>query len=70
MKKETPLHYFKEIKKVSLKNLVEVPKLSTTSMYDRPNYRTGDGDFVSPIRPGADDHKQWKSKGLLSSNLG
>jgi len=26
-------------------------------------YRTGDGEIPSALRPGADDHKQWKSLG-------
>ena len=69
MTERTPLQYFKEIGEVT-KSSFMFASVPSNSMYDRPNYKTGDGDFVSPIRPGANDHKQWKSKGLLSSNLG
>ena len=69
MTERTPLQYFKEIGEIT-KSSFMFAQAPSNSMYERGTYKTGDGDFVSPIRPGADDHKQWKSKGLLSSNLG
>jgi hypothetical protein len=69
MTERTPLYYFKEIKEVS-KEALMFAAAPSNNMFERGNYRTGDGDYVQPLRPGSEDHKQWKSRGLLSSNLG
>jgi hypothetical protein len=69
MTERTPLQYFKEIKEVS-KEALMFASAPSNNMFERGNYRTGDGDYVQPLRPGSEDHKQWKSRGLLSSNLG
>lgn len=44
-----------------------VPALAAalgSDLFARGNYRTGDGDVVRALRPGANDHLQFKSKGL------
>lgn len=33
-------------------------------LWDRPVYRTGDGDTPLVIRPGGLDYKKWPSKGI------
>lgn len=44
-----------------------VPALAaspTNDLFARGAYRTGDGDVVRALRPGANDHLQFKSKGI------
>lgn len=60
------LKYLKEIQDVSREQF-EIPLPPKNSMYERDTYRTGDGDYVQPVRPGSQDHKLCKSRGLLAS---
>jgi hypothetical protein len=68
MKKDkATLEYFKEIKEKT-KVSFEVGSVPNDNMFLRGVYRTGDGDYIQPLRPGSQDHKKWKSKGLLASS--
>jgi len=63
---KSPLEYFKEIEPVSKKSLeLALPKHVSDVTYS--TYRTGDGDYIQPLRPGSQDHKLCKSRGLLAS---
>ena len=66
MSSKTSLQYFKEIADVSRKQFA-LPIPPNNSIHDRETYRTGDGDYVQPLRPGSQDHKLCKSRGLLAS---
>ena len=63
---KTPLQYFKEISDVSREQFA-TPVPPQNSIHERGIYCTGDGDYVQPLRPGSQDHKRWKSRGLLAS---
>jgi hypothetical protein len=63
---KTPLHYFKEIEAVS-KVSFELAVSSEDNAITRSTYKTGDGDYIQPPRPGSLDYKKCKSRGLLSS---
>ena len=44
-----------------------VPALASapgSDLFARGTYRTGDGDVIRALRPGADDHLKFSSKGL------
>jgi hypothetical protein len=66
MTTKTTLHYFEEIKEVTKKSF-ELAIPPANSVHDRPVYRTGDGDYIQPLRPGSQDHKLCQSRGLLAS---
>ena len=66
MSSKTPLQYFKEIADVSREQF-EIPVHPTNSIHERNTYRTGDGDYVQPLRPGSQDYKLCRSRGLLAS---
>jgi hypothetical protein len=66
MSSKTPLQYFKEISDVSRKQF-ELPVHPQNSIHERGTYRTGDGDYTQPLRPGSQDFKSCKSRGLLAS---
>ena len=66
MSSKTPLQYFKEIADVSRKQF-EIAVPPQNSVHKRNTYRTGDGDYVQPLRPGSQDHKLCRSRGLLAS---
>lgn len=36
----------------------------SSDLFARGTYRTGDGDVIRALRPGADDHLKFRSKGL------
>jgi hypothetical protein len=63
---KTTLEYFKEIQDVSRAQFAK-PVPPANSIHDRPIYKTGDGDYVQPPRPGSLDYKKCKSRGLLAS---
>jgi hypothetical protein len=67
MSSKTPLQYFKEIQDVSRAQFA-MPVPPQNSIHERDTYRTGDGDYVQPLRPGSQDFLKCKSRGLLSSN--
>lgn len=48
---KTTLEYFKEIEDVSRAQFAK-PVPPANSIHDRPIYKTGDGDYVQPPRPG------------------
>jgi len=66
MSSKTPLQYFKEIADVSRAQFA-MPVPAKDSIHERSIYRTGDGDYVQPLRPGSQDHKLCPSRGLLAS---
>lgn len=66
MSSKTPLQYFKEIQDVS-RSQFAMPVPPQNSIHERDTYRTGDGDYVQPLRPGSQDHKLCRSRGLLAS---
>jgi len=66
MSSKTPLQYFKEIADVSREQF-KVPVFPSNSIHERDTYRTGDGDYIQPPRPGSLDYKKCKSRGLLAS---
>jgi hypothetical protein len=63
---KTPLQYFKEIEDVSRAQFA-MPVPPQNSIHERDTYRTGDGDYVQPLRPGSQDYKLCRSRGLLAS---
>lgn len=63
---KTTLQYLKEIGSTT-KTSFAMPLPPKDSIHERGTYRTGDGDYVQPVRPGSLDHKKWKSRGLLAS---
>jgi hypothetical protein len=63
---KTPLEYFKEIGETT-KASFAMPLPPKDNVHERSTYRTGDGDYIQPLRPGSQDHKKWKSRGLLAS---
>jgi hypothetical protein len=63
MNKKSPLEYLEEIKQTT-KVSFEIGAFPSESAFDRETYKPGDGDFVQGTRPGAMDHKKYKSKGL------
>jgi len=67
MSSKTPLQYFKEIADVSRSQFAMPVLPPQNSIHERGTYRTGDGDYVQPLRPGSQDHKLCRSRGLLAS---
>jgi len=63
---KTTLQYLKEVGDTT-KTSFAMPVPPQNSIHDRGVYRTGDGDYTQPLRPGSQDHKKWKSRGLLAS---
>ena len=61
MNKKSPLEYLEEIKQTT-KVSFEIGAFPSESAFDREVYKPGDGDFVQATRPGAMDHKKYKSK--------
>ena len=60
---KTTLEYFKQIEDVPREQFV-VPVYNTTNKMTSNVYRTGDGDTIQTLRPGALDFLQYKSKGI------
>jgi len=61
MNLKSPLEYLEEIKATTEASF-EIGTFPSNSAFDRKTYKTGDGDLVQPTRPGAMDHKKYKSK--------
>ena len=61
MNLKSPLEYLEEIKQTT-KVSFEIGAFPSESAFDREVYKPGDGDFVQATRPGAMDHKKYKSK--------
>jgi hypothetical protein len=58
---KSPLEYLDEIKATTEVSF-EVATFPHDSAFDREVYKTGDGDTMQAARPGAMDHKKYKSK--------
>lgn len=58
---KSPLEYLDEIKATTEVSF-EVATFPHDSAFDREVYKTGDGDIMQAARPGAMDHKKYKSK--------
>jgi len=61
MNLKSPLEYLEEIKATTAVSF-EIGTFPSESAFDREVYKPGDGDFVQATRPGAMDHKKYKSK--------
>ena len=51
---------FNKVIKVT-KRSYKVAQPDTNNVFERAVYRSGDGDVPRPIRPGGEDHLQYKS---------
>lgn len=58
---KSPLEYLDEIKATTEASF-EIGTFPSNSAFDREIYKTGDGDTMQAARPGAMDHKKYKSK--------